>query len=381
MTALVSPEVLSQVKGWARYVEAKLGFRNHWYPIRFAHEVLEQTPVPIKLLGEKILLNRIDGKVYAIKDRCLHRGVAFSDKLECLTKDTISCWYHGWTYRWDTGKLVDILTNPQSIQIGRHNVRSYPVQEVKGIVFVYVGDREPTDLSEDVPPGFLDADRTVFGLHREVASNWRIAAENGFDAGHVYIHKDSILLKGNDIALPLGFAPGSSAQLTRSEIEPGRPKGVFDLIGEHSVPVFEGTIEGEVKIRGNMGSKRVAENISMWLPCVLRVEPFPNPGLTQYEWYVPIDEDNHLYFQTIGKLCPTEAETDEFKQEFDEKWVSMGLHGFNDDDVMARLSTQRFYQDDRGWINEILYEPDKSIIEWRRLASEHNRGIQSREHL
>jgi len=41
MTALVSPEVLSQVKGWARYVEAKLGFRNHWYPIRFAHEVLE----------------------------------------------------------------------------------------------------------------------------------------------------------------------------------------------------------------------------------------------------------------------------------------------------------------------------------------------------
>lgn len=116
MTALVSPEVLSQVKGWARYVEAKLGFRNHWYPIRFAHEVLEQTPV-----------------------------------------------------------------------------------------------------------------RTVFGLHREVASNWRIAAENGFDAGHVYIHKDSILLKGNDIALPLGFAPGSSAQLTRSEIEPGRPQLIIEV--------------------------------------------------------------------------------------------------------------------------------------------------------
>jgi carbazole 1,9a-dioxygenase terminal dioxygenase component len=381
MTGLVSPEVLRQVKGWAPYVEAKLGFRNHWYPIGLSEEVAERTPLPVTLLSEKILLNRIDGVVYALKDRCLHRGVTLSDKLECLTKDTISCWYHGWTYRWDTGRLVDIITNPQSIQIGRHHLRVYPVREAKGIVFVYVGDGAPHDLSEDVPPGFLDDDRAIFGIHRMVAANWRMGAENGFDAGHVFIHKDSVLLEGNDIALPLGFAPGGSAQLTRSQIEPGAPKGVFDLLGAHSRPVFEGTVEGAVALHGHMGAKRVADNISIWLPGVLRVEPFPDPGLTQYEWYVPIDEGNHLYFQTIGKLCATEAEVAAFRREFDEKWVPMALHGFNDDDVLARLSTQRFYADDRGWVKEILYEPDKAIIEWRRLASQYNRGVQTAEHL
>src|SRR3546814_5751155 len=87
-------------------------------------------------------------------------------------------------------------------------------------------------LLEDVPPGFLDADRAIEGQHRLVAANWRMGAENGFDAGHVFIHKSSILLDGNDIALPLGFAPGDADQLTRSEITPGAPIGVFDLRSE-----------------------------------------------------------------------------------------------------------------------------------------------------
>ena len=56
----------------------------------------------MQLLGENILLKRIDGKVYAIRDRCLHRGVQLSRKLECYTKDTITCWYHGFTYRFET---------------------------------------------------------------------------------------------------------------------------------------------------------------------------------------------------------------------------------------------------------------------------------------
>src|SRR3546814_349926 len=197
-----------------------------------------------------MLLNRVEGRIFAIKDRCLHRGVTLSDRIECYSKQTISCWYHGWTYRWDSGKLVDILTNPKSVQIGRHALKTYHVEEVQGVVFVYVGDGEPHALLEDVPPGFLDADRAIEGQHRLVAANWRMGAENGFDAGHVFIHKSSILLDGNDIALPLGFAPGDADQLTRSEITPGAPIGVFDLLGEHSVPVFEGVVEGETAVRG-----------------------------------------------------------------------------------------------------------------------------------
>jgi carbazole 1,9a-dioxygenase terminal dioxygenase component len=80
---LVNPAVLGKVKGWRPYVEAKLGFRNHWYPALFSSELAEGKPVEATLLGESILINRVDGVAYAIRNRCLHRGVKFSHRLEC----------------------------------------------------------------------------------------------------------------------------------------------------------------------------------------------------------------------------------------------------------------------------------------------------------
>jgi carbazole 1,9a-dioxygenase terminal dioxygenase component len=380
-TGFVSEEILSKIKGWAPYADAKLGFRNHWYPALFTADVPENSPQPVMLLGEKILVNRIDGKLFAIKDRCLHRGVTLSDRVECYSKHTISCWYHGWTYRWDSGRLVDILTNPRSSQIGRHSLKTYPVQEAKGLVFVFVGDIDPPNLREDVPPGFLDADRAVFGQKRMVSANWRLGAENGFDASHVFIHKKSVLVHGNDIALPLGFSPGDPEQLTRSEVTAGQPKGVFDLLGAHSVPIFEGQIEGAPAVDGHRGSKRVAHDISIWLPGVLRVDPWPNPDITQYEWYVPVDADRHIYLQMLGRTVSSEQQAAAFEEEVRSKWIDMALNGFNDDDILARTSMQPFYRDDTGWLREVLFEPDKAILEWRRLASAHNRGLQSRENL
>lgn len=380
-SGFVSEEILGKIKGWDTYADAKLGFRNHWYPAMFSDEVKEGEPQSVKLLGEKILLNRIDGVLYAIKDQCLHRGVTLSDKIECYSKNTISCWYHGWTYRWDTGKLVDILTNPESSQIGRRALKVYPVQEAKDIAFVFVGDIDPPELREDVPPGFLDENRAVFGKRRLVASNWRLGAENGFDASHVFIHKQSVLVKGNDIALPLGFSPGDPEQLTRAEVLPNEPKGVFDLLGAHSVPVFEANIEGVPAIQGHRGAKHVANDISIWMPGVLRVDPWPNPDMTQYEWYVPVDAEHHIYLQVLGKLVASEAEAATFGDEVRTKWIDMALNGFNDDDILARTSMQPFYQDDTGWLREVLFEPDKAILEWRRLASVHNRGLQTKEHL
>ena len=41
---LVDPAVLDKVRGWREYVEAKLGFRNHWYPVVFITEVREGEP-------------------------------------------------------------------------------------------------------------------------------------------------------------------------------------------------------------------------------------------------------------------------------------------------------------------------------------------------
>lgn len=126
---------------------------------------------------------------------------------------------------------------------------------------------------------------------------------------------------------------------------------------------------------------RVANDISIWLPGVLKVNPWPSPGLNQFEWYVPRDENSHYYFQTIGKRCANVEEAAAFNREFDVKWLPMALEGFNDDDVWAREAMVDFYADDWGWVNEMLFEPDTAIVAWRKLASQHNRGLQTLSHV
>jgi carbazole 1,9a-dioxygenase terminal dioxygenase component len=65
-----------------------------------------------------------------------------------------------------------------------------------------------------------------------------------------------------------------------------------------------------------------------------------------------------------------------------DKWIELALDGFNDDDVWAREATEEFYGDnDRGWVEERLFETDMAIVAWRKLASQRNRGIQRRENL
>ena len=87
---IVDPAVVAQLKSWGGYVDAKLGFRNHWYPVRFSDELEEGKPSPFQLGGEKLLINRIDGKAYCMADTCLHRGVPLSEKIECYSKATIT---------------------------------------------------------------------------------------------------------------------------------------------------------------------------------------------------------------------------------------------------------------------------------------------------
>ncbi len=89
------PTTTEQRAPWAAYVEAELGFRNHWYPAFFGSELAEadvsaglgEAVTQVKsvvVLGERILFRRVEGQVYAIHDQCIHKGVAFSKKNRVL---------------------------------------------------------------------------------------------------------------------------------------------------------------------------------------------------------------------------------------------------------------------------------------------------------
>ena len=366
---------------WQPYLEAALGFRNHWYPALFSAELPEGEARGVELLGEPILLKRVGSTVYALEDRCAHRGVPFSARVECYTAGTITCWYHGFTYDLRDGRLVAIVTDPDSSLIGKVFLKTYPVEERKGLVFVFVGDMDPPPpLREDVQPGLLDGDLAVVpeGERLLVRSNWRLAAENGFDASHIYIHRNSPLIIGLHRPLPLATILFSRDGMVVAEA--GQPKGVVKGSGKRA-PVWETTVDGAVvssRYKPDASTGRTSPDTSMWLPCGLKVDPFPVPGMIQFEWYVPVDEVSHQYFVTWGKRVGSEAEASQFFQEAVSYWKPLILGDFNSDDVLAREAMERFYGREDGWHRERLYRPDLIITEWRKLASSHNRGIQRR---
>ncbi|MGH7905365.1 MAG: Rieske 2Fe-2S domain-containing protein, partial [Candidatus Binataceae bacterium] len=360
----------------APYIGAKLGFRNYWYPALLSRELADDRPAAVRMLGENILLRRIEGQVFAVQDRCIHRGVRFSRKPECYTADTITCWYHGFTYNMRDGKLVEILTEPGSNLRGKLALRTYPVIETKGIIFVFIGDIQPPEIASDVAPGFLDDDLAINGIRDEVKTNWRIGAENGFDTTHIYIHRDSALIGGNRIVLPLGLVPnGRHGVVTFTDAE---PFGVLDSMFENYQPVFQSRIGEQIVVEssGAANEKIIAKQISIWMPGMLKVDPFPDPEIIQFEWYVPIDAGSHMYWRVLGKKVRSPAQADTFSEEFRTRWEPLALHAFNDADIWAREGMQEFYQDDSAWDQEHLFKPDLCIVEWRKLASRFNRGIQ-----
>lgn len=365
-------------KPWEPYLEASLGFRNHWYPALFGAELAEGQARGVELLGEPILLKRVGGTVFAIEDRCAHRGVPFSARPECYTPNTITCWYHGFTYDVRDGQLVAVVTDPESSLIGKLGLKTYRVEERKGLIFVFVGDLDlPPPLQLDLQPGLLDDDLAVVpdGERLLVKSNWRLAAENGFDASHIYIHRNSPLIVGLRRALPLATIVHSRDGMVVAE--EGQPKGVVKGSGKRS-PVWQMSIDGTTvssRYQPDPSAGRTSPDTSMWLPCGLKVDPFPTPGMIQFEWYVPVDEGSHLYFVTWGKKTTDSAA---FFAEVAAYWKPLVLDDFNSDDVLAREAMERFYAHEDGWHRERLYRPDLIITEWRKLASQHNRGIQRR---
>jgi len=376
----VDPDLLKAKKSWRDYFAAKVGFRNHWYVACFSSEIPEGKVVARKILGEEMLLRRVGGKVHAMKDRCIHRGVKFSDKIECHTRDTISCWYHGFTFRWDDGSVAAIFGAPESAAIGRKKIKTYPTDEAKGLVFVFVGDEDfaVPPLSHDVPPNFLDADVSVEGESMIVKANWRLGPEGGIDEIHRYLHRESPLLLHTRSSMPLGHT-AVRGQFELVETDDG-PKGLIDHFKAEKM-FFDAEIDGQVVAHGvNFGpGGRRALYASVWMHGCLKISGFPADGITFFEWYVPIDETTHRCFMTFGKSCGTAAEGEAFTHDFQLRWKPLAIEGFMMQDVMARESAQGFYQNDRAWLEEGLVEDDFMLIEWRKLCSRNNRGIQSPE--
>ncbi|HJU18206.1 MAG TPA: aromatic ring-hydroxylating dioxygenase subunit alpha [Stellaceae bacterium] len=123
--------------------------REAWYYALASRRLKRRGMLAKTMLGEPILLLRdATGAPFALRDLCPHRGMPLSagrfDGCE------IECCYHGWRFA-TSGRCVTIpsLLPDRDFDPARIGVRSYPVREAQGNIWVYFGD-DPI-AAPDVP--------------------------------------------------------------------------------------------------------------------------------------------------------------------------------------------------------------------------------------
>ncbi|MEQ8398365.1 aromatic ring-hydroxylating dioxygenase subunit alpha [Thalassobaculum sp.] len=107
------------------------------------------------LLGEPVLFGRDDsGAVFAMRDICPHRGIPLSDGR--FDQGEVECCYHGWRFGTD-GRCTAIpsLTTDQAMDVDKIRVRTYPVVDRHGAIWIYM-PADPRSIAEPaVPPPVL----------------------------------------------------------------------------------------------------------------------------------------------------------------------------------------------------------------------------------
>ncbi|WP_119679218.1 aromatic ring-hydroxylating oxygenase subunit alpha [Indioceanicola profundi] len=160
-----------------------------WYFALPGQELKPGTMRAKSLLDQPVLLGRTAaGEVFALRDICPHRGIPLS----CGRFDgrEVECRYHGW--RFDQGgtcTAIPSLVAEQQMDVSRIKVRRYPVREVQGNVWIWMGEGEPA-MEPPRVPHFADGRGANMVLSMEFPCFQDHAVIGLMDPAHgPYVHK------------------------------------------------------------------------------------------------------------------------------------------------------------------------------------------------
>jgi phenylpropionate dioxygenase-like ring-hydroxylating dioxygenase large terminal subunit len=152
--------------------------RNRWYPAAWSKEVSAK-PLGRKILGEDITFFRAGaGKAAAVASRCPHRfaPLHFGD----VVGDNIKCRYHGLQFSATTGACT---VNPDGSKPPSVSVKAYKVVDKDAMLWIWMGDQEPSVE----PPDVLKLPENMGGFvtgYLHVKSHFQLLTDNLMDNAH-----------------------------------------------------------------------------------------------------------------------------------------------------------------------------------------------------
>jgi len=112
---------------------------NDWYPAMRSRGLRGKKLRTTMLLGIPMVLGRrTDGRLFAMRDNCPHRGIPLS----CGWFDghELTCRYHGWAFEPASGQCQRIpsLTSHETLDPSKIYATAFPCEERDGYAWVYV---------------------------------------------------------------------------------------------------------------------------------------------------------------------------------------------------------------------------------------------------
>jgi 5,5'-dehydrodivanillate O-demethylase len=170
--------------------------RRYWHVVCPTAELAgDQRTRRVSLLGEKLVAYRDRSGTYGlVEERCPHRNASLY--YGYVEEAGIRCAYHGWMFD-ETGACMEQPFEPkqESTREGFHHT-AYPVQELAGLLFTYMGPQPAPQLPRWDVLARGDGTR-VLEVHPDLDCNWLQCQENSLDPVHThYLHVRRMVEKG-----------------------------------------------------------------------------------------------------------------------------------------------------------------------------------------
>lgn len=319
--------------------------RRFWHPIAAAVELKQWPVLKKRILGEDLALYRgDDGTLGLVQDRCPHRGASLS----CGMPDgsNLRCAYHAWTFDKE-GRCLETPAEPTTKLRDRIAITAYPVQEMAGLIFAYMGPK-PVPLFPRYEHWVREDWEHFIGVSY-LPCNWLQVCENNADPYHIeFLH----MRYTNWARKMKGLPPIPVRHHAKVDYE------VLD-IGFVKKRLWEGDTEDSQEWR-------VGHPI-LWPGTA--VVPY-HADWVQYQIRVPIDDTNTLYYwfdckkREPGAARQTEVPmTDNPWQSPEGGWMPEKL---NAQDMMVMISQGSITSHSA----ENLGESDRGVALYRRTLLE-----------